>query len=284
MSARELTIGSLFAGIGGLELGLEWAGLGPVLWQVEIDPFCRAVLARHWPNVTRYNDVTRPRNYPNVDVVCGGFPCQDVSVAGAGRGIGGARSSLWWHFADVVRQVRPRFVVVENVASGAKRWLPHVRHQLHVLGYGTRAVALSAFDVGAPHLRRRIFVVASDAERRGVRLQPGRGGRSRREGANESFDACAEGLAADADRAQREGDRRADGASPEYRRARHVGGSRDACNDDASTWPAPPVFRRMDDGLSGRVDRRSARLKALGNAVVPQCAEVIGRMILEAAS
>ena len=77
-----LTIGSLFSGIGGLELGLEWAGLGPVVWQCEIDPFCRAVLEKHWPNVTRYEDVTAIRNYPHVDLVCGGFPCQDVSSAG----------------------------------------------------------------------------------------------------------------------------------------------------------------------------------------------------------
>lgn len=155
-----LTIGSLFSGIGGLELGLEWSGLGPVRWQCEIDPFCRAVLAKHWPDVERFEDVTSRTNWPSVDIVCGGFPCQDVSAAGLGRGIGGVRSGLWYHFARVVSEVRPRFVVVENVASGARRWLPTVRHGLHVLGYRTRAVGVSAADVGAPHLRRRVFVVA----------------------------------------------------------------------------------------------------------------------------
>lgn len=156
-----MTIGSLFAGIGGLELGLERAGLGPVVWQCEIDPFCRAVLAKHWPDVTRFEDVTRPREYPAVDLICGGFPCQDVSSAGKRRGLGGARSGLWHHFARIVRQVRPHTVVVENVASGARAWLPTVRRDLHVLGYRTRAVRCDAESVGLPIPRPRVFVVGS---------------------------------------------------------------------------------------------------------------------------
>jgi DNA (cytosine-5)-methyltransferase 1 len=155
-----VTIGSLFSGIGGLELGLERAALGPVVFQCEIDPFCRAVLAKHWPNVTRFVDVTQPRRYPSVDLLCGGFPCQDVSSAGKRRGLGGSRSGLWYHFASIVRQIRPRFVVVENVASGQTKWLPTVRRDLRRLGYRTRALGIAAREVGAPHLRRRVFVVA----------------------------------------------------------------------------------------------------------------------------
>ena len=158
--AVTLTIGSLFSGIGGLELGLEWAGLGPIVFQCEVDAFCRAVLGKHWPHVTRFEDVTQPRSWPYVDLVCGGFPCQDVSSAGKRRGLGGQRSGLWYHFARVVEQIAPRFVVVENVASGQKAWLPHVRHGLHLLGYRTRALGISARDVGAPHLRERLFVIA----------------------------------------------------------------------------------------------------------------------------
>ncbi len=156
-----LTIGSLFTGIGGIDLGLEWAGLGPVVWQCERDPYCREVLARHWPGVPIHEDVERLPSLPYVDLVCGGFPCQDVSSAGKGAGLEGARSGLWYAFAGVVSRVRPRFVVVENVASGAKRWLPQVRRSLHVLGYDSTAFALSAQDVGAPHRRKRIFVVAT---------------------------------------------------------------------------------------------------------------------------
>lgn len=116
-----MTIGSLFAGIGGLELGLERAGLGPVVWQVEIDPYCRSVLARHWPNAVRYPDVQRvgSANLSPVDIICGGFPCQDVSGAGKGAGLAvGTRSGLWYEYRRIVAELAPRVVVAENVASG----------------------------------------------------------------------------------------------------------------------------------------------------------------------
>lgn len=158
-----MRIGSLFSGIGGLELGLEWSGLGRTIWQVEADAFCRAVLAKHWPNVDRsIVDVRNagPSVLAPVDVLCGGFPCQDVSSAGAHAGLAGQRSGLWREFRRCVSEFRPRIAIVENVASGARRWLCPVRDDLHQLGYRTRAVALSAADVGAPHLRRRVFVIA----------------------------------------------------------------------------------------------------------------------------
>lgn len=158
-----MRIGSLFSGIGGLELGLERAGLGSVVWQVEQDDFCRAVLAKHWPDVDRSVTDVRLASSANlvpVDVICGGFPCQDVSGAGKGAGLGGSRSGLWYEYLRIVSELRPRVVIVENVESGARRWLCEVRSALHELGYRTRAMGVSAADVGAPHLRKRIFVVA----------------------------------------------------------------------------------------------------------------------------
>ena len=164
-----LTIGSLFAGIGGLELGLEWAGLGPVRWQVERNAYCRSVLARHWPNAARTGNVKlfhpdrwgrRPCERERVDLICGGFPCQDVSGAGKGAGLAGARSGLWREFARVVGEFEPRWVVVENVASGANRWVDAVVRDLAELGYASLPLPVSASDVGAPHRRARIFVVA----------------------------------------------------------------------------------------------------------------------------
>jgi len=105
-----LRIGSLFSGIGGLELGLERAGLGPTLWQVEIDPFCRRVLERHWPEAKRFERVEEVgrANLASVDIICGGFPCQDVSVAGRGEGMSGARSGLWYEFERILAELTAR--------------------------------------------------------------------------------------------------------------------------------------------------------------------------------
>lgn len=157
-----MKIGSLFSGIGGLELGLEWAGLGGVVWQVESDEWCRRVLERHWPDAVRFNDV-RTADVFTVDVMCGGFPCQDVSGArtrGPRPGLDGERSGLWRSYAGIVERLRPRGVIVENVASGKERWLCRVRADLRDLGYQTEALGIDASDVGAPHGRARIFVVA----------------------------------------------------------------------------------------------------------------------------
>ena len=242
--AAPRTIGSLFAGIGGLELGLEHATGATTLWQCEIDAFCRSVLATHWPRATRYEDVTTLSNPPPVDLICGGFPCQDISSAGKGAGLAGGRSGLWYQFARIISEARPEWVVVENVASGAKRWVDAVCAGLGQLGYETLPLPISAADVGAPHLRRRVFIVAH-AQRRALRY-----------------------------RQQRMSGRRTDGVRNEGETlALHDGGAGDAWRDGP---PFPPVCR-VDDGISHRVDR----LRALGDAVVPQCAEVVGHVINE---
>lgn len=157
-----MRIGSLFSGIGGLELGLERSGLGQVVWQVERDPFCRRVLEKHWPHVRRYDDVcdVGAENLERVDLVCGGFPCQDVSSAGRRAGLDGSRSGLWFEFARVVDELRPRWVVVENVASGARLWVDAVRESLGLLGYASLPIPIEAADCGALHRRTRVFIVA----------------------------------------------------------------------------------------------------------------------------
>lgn len=156
-----LTIGSVFSGIGGLELGLEAAGLGPVLFQCEIDPFCLQVLAKHWPDATRYTDVrTLDATTPQVDILCGGFPCTDISNAGKREGIGGEQSGLWSEFARTIGLLRPRFVVVENVAALLVRGIDRVLGDLSTFGYDAEWSCLRASDVGAPHRRERVFIVA----------------------------------------------------------------------------------------------------------------------------
>lgn len=248
-------IGSLFSGIGGLELGLERAGLGSVAWQVEIDPFCRHVLEKHWPDAKRYDDVRgfcAPRlGLERPSLICGGFPCQDVSVAGKGAGLAGTRSGLWVEFERIVDECQPAIVVVENVAHGSERWRPRVASDLEALGYVPATVLVSAGSLGAPHRRDRAFVVADPiglALRYLEQREPARRPRGVRD--------AGQAVALD------------DGAGG------HASGS--------CPWQALPRVGGMGDGLSSGLD--DARLRALGNAVCPQQAEVIGRFIREALS
>lgn len=160
-------IGSLFSGIGGLELGLEWAGFGDTIWQVERDPFCRAILARHWPSAKRWTDVRTVTglHLAPVDLICGGFPCQDISNAGKREGINGKRSGLWAQFARIIGEVRPFCVVVENVSALRLRGLDVVLSDLETLNYDPLdVIELAASDVGAPHRRKRLFILARTRE------------------------------------------------------------------------------------------------------------------------
>ena len=285
------TIGSLFSGIGGLELGLERAGVGRVAWQCEIDPFCRTILAKHWPDVERFDDV-RTVHGPVVDVLCGGFPCQDVSTAGKGAGLAGERSGLWREYQRIIGELRPSIVVVENVFGGQRRWLPFVRRDLHLLGYRTCAYALSAADVGAPHLRKRVFVVAyaNEAGRVGNLCDSGATYAGTGRSGAALADTDGNGLVESQGRERELGRRLGDGgeAVADTMSARREGsgpGAHEERNRSSASgwWPSEPDVGRMVDGLSTRLDgrRRRSRLRSLGNAVVPQCAEVIGRIIVE---
>ena len=158
-----MKIGSLFAGIGGLELGLERAIPGAeTIWQVEKDPYARRVLAKHWPAAKRYEDVRQvgAHNLERPDLLVGGFPCQDISNAGKKAGIDGERSGLWSEFARIIGEVRPRYVVLENVAAVVNRGMGRVLGQLAACGYDAVWDCIPAAAIGAPHLRDRWFCVA----------------------------------------------------------------------------------------------------------------------------
>ena len=157
-----MRVGSLFAGIGGFDLGLERAGMR-VRWQCEINEWCRRVLAKHWPDVVRYGDITTIdwSTVEPVDVLCGGFPCQDISLAGKGAGLSGERSGLWFEMLRVVREVGPRFVLVENSPALTCRGLGTVLGDLASLGYDAKWGVLGAHHAGAPHKRDRIWIVAN---------------------------------------------------------------------------------------------------------------------------
>jgi DNA (cytosine-5)-methyltransferase 1 len=169
-----LAIGSLFSGIGGLELGLEHATGGRVVFQVERDAWCRDVLAKHWPDAVRYDDVRTARGLPRVDILCGGFPCQDVSLAGKRAGFAGERSSLWREYRRIIADVGPRFVFVENVpgllTADDGHAFAEVLGDLAALGFDATWDVFRASDVGAPHRRERLFLLAyrsGDVEERG---------------------------------------------------------------------------------------------------------------------
>lgn len=158
------TFGSLFAGIGGFDLGLERMGMSP-LWQVEIDDFCTEVLERHWPNVKKCRDIRDcgTHNLQAVDLICGGFPCQDISIAGRREGLDGKRSGLWFEFIRIIEELRPKWVVIENVpgllSSNEKRDFAAVLSGLGQCGYWWAYRVLDAQFYGIPQRRRRVFIV-----------------------------------------------------------------------------------------------------------------------------
>lgn len=330
---RPLTIGSLFSGIGGLELGLE-RGLAAAgvptrtLWQVEQNDYARAVLARHWPHAERYTDVRdiTAATVAPVDLLCGGFPCQDISLAGKGAGLAGERSGLFFEMARIVGEIRPRIVCFENVPAITTRGLDTVLGTLAALGYDARWGGLRASEVGAPHRRERWFCVAwladSDQEQRRrsealrdlwhnpqrssgegqgmadhdhqrsearTRLPTGAG--SDRSDPDRG-DGCGEGMA-DSISHRLQGQQQARPATgAAYRTDRagewwktEPGMGRDADGLprglDPHRWPAPPGPQHPHEPprTRPRQPHDRDRLKALGNAVVPQCAEVIGRWI-----
>ena len=170
-----LSVGSLFSGIGGLELGLERTGGFRTAWQCEIDAYCSEVLKLRWPSVPNLGDITKVdwNEVEKPDVICGGFPCQDISVAGRGAGIKeGTRSGLWSEYARAIRELQPRYVVVENVAMLARRGLVRVLGDLASLGYDAEWFTIRASDVGAPHRRERLFIIAHDNNRTGAGIEP----------------------------------------------------------------------------------------------------------------
>jgi DNA (cytosine-5)-methyltransferase 1 len=156
-----MRFGSLFAGIGGFDLGLERAGMVPA-WQVEIDPRKRQVLAERWPEVERFEDVTALEGceLAAVDVVAAGFPCQDNASCGRRAGLAGAKSGLWFAVPPILRRVRPRYVLLENPPGVLKRGIPTVLADLAGLGFDAEWDVLPAAAFGSPQLRARVWILA----------------------------------------------------------------------------------------------------------------------------
>jgi DNA (cytosine-5)-methyltransferase 1 len=269
---------SLFSGIGGLDLGLERAGM-TVVGQVEIDPWCQRVLAKHWPEVPRYDDVRTAAEWwgdrPAPDLVAGGFPCQPVSEAGEKLAQADSRW-LWPAFANVVRDLRPRYVLVENVPGLLRRGMGDVLGELASIGYDAEWDCVPAVFVGAPHIHERVFIVAYPAcgGRDDTRLHRGRTWSG--SGAGTPLAGESGGSRGDVADAERDGLERP-GQSALTRQDATVLRRRPP---EPGRWAPEPAVGRVADGVPARVDR----LRGLGNAVVPQVGEYVGRMITEAAA
>jgi DNA (cytosine-5)-methyltransferase 1 len=219
-------------------------------WQVEIDPYCQRVLAKHWPDVERYGDVREcgAGNLKAVDVICGGFPCQPHSVAGKRKGKADDRD-LWPEYRRIVAELRPRWVVGENVPGIVTTMLDEVLSDLEGEGYAVTTLVVPACAFDAPHKRDRVFIVAHAAG--DIRGAPGDAGREPPDGPGAAVGES--------------GGKRLEGQ-------RICGPTGNGCH-----WSVEPNMGRVADGVPARVDR----LRALGNAVVPQVAEWIGRRIVE---
>jgi DNA (cytosine-5)-methyltransferase 1 len=328
MTNKIFTFGSLFSGIGGIDLGLERAGMR-CEWQVEKDEFCTKVLQKHWPNTPRYGDIRdlTASTLASVDLIAGGFPCQPHSLAGKRQASADERN-LWPEFARIIRSMRPRWVLAENVmgllSSEDGHFFGNVLRDLAQAGYNAEWFVLSAAQFGAPHLRERVFIVAHSSsagpqERSGATrayAQPHSSNILSYTNGQEHWiqqeqkSGCQHSSISGNDGTQElmantQGD--TTGWHPVGDETPFTGFTCSSANGSSgSTGTSESCVCGMFNGLSARMDRyrwpagpgqpqyewepsrvvtakdphRSARLKALGNSVVPQIAEYIGHMIM----
>ena len=280
----------LFSGIGGFSLGLERAGMQTIAF-CEVDPACRRVLKKHWPDVPIFEDVktlTAKDIHETVDVICGGFPCQDISLAGKGAGLAGERSGLWYEYRRLIEEIRPRYVIIENVAALRSRGLDQILWSLAEIGYSAEWHCIPASAISAPHQRDRIWIVGYTHDNGSSGAQNGQSRIPRDDrstsGAKElvepsgSSDSWARDALADTIFARLEG-HAWDGQTGWQPGSNGSISASSVCSgaDGKGWWDFEPNVGRVAHGIPGRVDR----LKQLGNAVVPQIPELIGRAILD---
>ena len=289
-ATKTLTVGSLFSGIGGLDLGLERAGMR-VIWQSEIDPYACKVLAKHWPEVPNLGDIKRI-NFADVvrpDVICGGYPCQPFSTAGKRQGEEDVRH-LWPWVRQALRVLRPRYAILENVRGHLSLGGTTVLSEIAALGYSAEWRVVSAASVGANHRRDRLVIVAysdgssqTDGRQRPLVSSQDRSRRNDRGGSHSNFRQVTvrgagkdSGDVADSDvREISRRDRRHETDRGEvFSRGNLCRGTQSY--EGWKWWETEPDVGRVAHGVSARVDR----LRGLGNAVVPQVAEVIGRLVV----
>lgn len=270
-----MRVGSLFSGIGGFDLGLEGAGY-EIAWQVENNDYCRRILKKHWPHVPCHYDITTIdwRFIQPVDLVCGGFPCQPFSQAGKRKGKDDDRY-LWPEVVRCLAVLRPTWFLGENVPGLLHLGIEQVLADLEALGYQVAVLGIPACAVDAPHIRQRLWIVAY-CERQQLRDER-RGEVLREAGAVQATEEERQRVRADL----------GDGSQ--------AVADTSAQRSNGGRWEPEPAVGELVNGVSGRLVRfggrvvtsaahRKEKLRALGNAIVPQIAEALGRMILTCTS
>ena len=270
----------LFSGIGGFALAARWAGIETIGF-CEIDKYAQKVLQKNFPGVPIYEDVTKLNGseFKDIYLLTGGFPCQDISIAGKGAGIEGERSGLWSELFRIIGEVRPRYALIENVPALTFRGGTRVIGDLAEIGYDTEWQIVGADDVGAPHRRKRIWIVAyanCESESNGsqheqwMETEDVAYSNSKREIGNKSeyregcgFESRSE------DVAHSNNTRRIKQCTTESIREEQF------TTECSSWWSAEPDVGRVAHGVRRRVDR----LRGLGNAIVPQVAYEIIRCL-----
>jgi len=259
-----LTVGSLFSGIGGLDLGLERAGM-KVIWQSEIDPYCNKVLKKHWPKVPNYGDIKQIKwaTIERPNIICGGYPCQPFSTAGKRKGTDDPRH-LWPWVKTAISELRPDYAILENVRGHLTMGGTAVIGDLTQIGYDAQWRVISAAGLGAPHRRDRVIIVAYPAQLHGdlfnnyplSSLEP--------QPITEFGNSCGASGMANSNGTLKQHKQNGEISKSDVKRC--------------SWWETEPDVGRMANGVAARVDR----LRGLGNAVVPQVAEYVGRLIVNA--
>lgn len=288
LGGEFLTVLDTFAGIGGFSLGLERTGRFKTVAFCEIEPYAQKILAKNWPEIPIYEDIREItadrliRDGIRPDVITGGFPCQDISTAGRQAGIDGERSGLWSEIARLIGELQPRYAIMENVTNlisgDSGRWFGRVLGDLAEIGYDAEWHCIPASAIGANHHRDRVWIVAYPS---GGKWQSG----AKEQGV---LRALQENGAIDCDTSRR-GEAHAGLLAHSHSER---GCSRDSKREDASHARQSPILTREYTGRVGAWDvepsvgrvangipARAHRLRCLGNAIVPQIAECIGRAI-----
>lgn len=296
-----LRILDLFSGIGGFSLGLERTGGFETAAFCEIDKEAQKILHKHWPNVPIFEDVSSLSSKDidgTIDVICGGFPCQDISLAGKGAGLSGERSGLWFEFHRLIQEIKPKWVIAENVSALRSRGLDDVLRSLTEIGYDAEWHCIPASAIGAKHKRDRIWIIAYPSEQR-----------CEQRGSDREERHLLPDEIGDASKGEPERQRwvRGAGTASQVNFTRllantsSIGSSgqgssgepiypetlinREAVESQHGRvkhiWEVEPNVGRVVDGIPKGMDKpRQQRLKQLGNAVVPQIPELIGKAIL----